>query len=647
MSGPKRTVRPFSPLALGQVKPLGWIRRQMLHDLKRGFVGHLDQLVPDLILEDDIYGRDRLSKNIREKDLGVTTKDVDWGVQYLWWNSETQSNWWDGVIRHAFLTDHAPTIERVRAYVDVKLATQDADGYIGIYDQHLRYRHNTENGELWAQTTLFRGLLAYYEATGERRVLTAVERAVRRTMEAYPMGESEPFHAQAPDAGVCHGLTFTDILYQLEMMTGDHEYLDYAVFLYDDYNRQQVPEEDIKVANLSDPEYALAGHAVHTCEHLRTLAIAARQDPRYRQALPRYLEKLKTVISPSGGPIGDEWMYGRVADSDRTGYEYCSLQEMLHGYLHLLQETGQSSWADAAEQLLFNAAQGARHPEESAVAMTKSDSSYVMLADRNAPADYAGDPERLTFEGNARYKYSPTHQDAAVCCAPNASRIYPYYVQSMWAHTDQGIAASFFGPSVLETRVHGVPVRIEQKTDYPFDLTVELAVDTEEPVTFRLSLRRPAWAREVRLDASGRHSESKGYLHIDTRWEAGDTVRITFFAEPEVHQDLLGRGYVSLGPLVFALPLAGRPIETRQYPVPGFRDLLYDYADDPAKQCYRLPPDPCFEVVTGSGIGDHPFQGSVMMRGELIDPSDARRKPVTLVPMGGTVLRKVTFELAG
>ena len=31
-----------------------------------------------------------------------------------------------------------------------------------------------------------------------------------------------------------------------------------------------------------------------------------------------------------------------------------------------------------------------------------------------------------------RYKYSPAHQDVAVCCNPNAGRISPYFVQNSW-----------------------------------------------------------------------------------------------------------------------------------------------------------------------------------------------------------------------
>ncbi len=216
----------------------------------------------------------------------------------------------------------------------------------------------------------------------------------------------------------------------------------------------------------------------------------------------------------------------------------------------------------------------------------------------------------------------------------------------MWAHTAQGIAANLFGPSELRTEINGAAVRIEQRTDYPFDLTVGLHIDTDRPVAFRLSLRRPGWAREISVDAKGTRSESGGYLHIDAEWEAGDTVRILFAAEPAVREDLLGRGFVQMGPLVFALPLAGRPIETRQYPLPGFRDLLYDYDDDPGKKSYQLPPEPSFNLVRGDTLTDKPFQKAVQLQGKLFDPKDGVNKSVTLVPMGGAVLRKVSFRMS-
>lgn len=55
--------------------------------------------------------------------------------------------------------------------------------------------------------------------------------------------------------------------------------------------------------------------------------------------------------------------------SPPTGYEYCSIHELLDCYTHLLQKTGSAGWGDRAEWLLFNAGQGARHPEHHAIAI--------------------------------------------------------------------------------------------------------------------------------------------------------------------------------------------------------------------------------------------------------------------------------------
>ena len=149
----------YQSLPFGSIKPMGWLKVQMQKDMA-GFVGNLDQLVPDL-LNDPIYSSGRLHKQSKAKDLGnLKSGDAGGDDQYKWWNSETQSNWWDGYIRNAFLLDDQRAIEKVKSYINRILATQDEDGYIGIYDKELRYNFTGENGELWSKTTLYRGLLA-------------------------------------------------------------------------------------------------------------------------------------------------------------------------------------------------------------------------------------------------------------------------------------------------------------------------------------------------------------------------------------------------------------------------------------------------------------------------------------------------------
>lgn len=625
-------------LKFGEIKPEGWIKAQMEKDLEEGFVGHLDELVPDLIVEDDIYGADRLTKKVKSKDVGAISDGSEWEVQFLWWNSETQSNWWDGLIRHAILTENEENLERVRKYVADKLSTQDENGYLGIYADDLRYNHTTENGELWAQTSLFRGLLAYYEATGDKKVLDAVERAVKVTMDAYPVNESKPFNIQEPFAGVGHGLTFTDVLDQLYHITGNWKYLEYAIFLYEDYNKHPLAEVDIQIKNLMDPEYKFKGHGVHTYEHLRALTIAtyASDDPKYELALDAYLSKLSDVLTPAGGPIGDEWIAERTAHTDSTGYEYCSIQELLHSYSLLLQKTGQSRWAEKIEWLLFNAGQGARHPDEHSIAYCKTDNSYHMMG--------ALDLDHVGEDHQNRYKYSPAHQDVAVCCVPNAGRIYPYYVNAMWMRNEEGIIANLFGASEVNTSIKGQEVKIIQETLYPFDFRLLFTVETEGNKEFVIFVRKPSWAKRVDVNSKAKVEQVGDYFKFTKAWQSGDQIALKYEAEPVTRIDKQGKQYISYGPLVFALELEGEAVEIKDYDLEGFRDLHYkptvsELLEYP--QLLRVDT----EITMEEYSIEKPWE-SIALKGWLYNPDNKDMKEVMMVPMGGTVLRKIAFDKA-
>ena len=50
-------------------------------------------------------------------------------------------------------------------------------------------------------------------------------------------------------------------------------------------------------------------------------------------------------------------------------------------------------------------------------------------------------------------------------------------------------------PCQVEATAGGQPVRIDVETDYPFAGTLTIAVETDKPARFPLSLRIPAWAQ--------------------------------------------------------------------------------------------------------------------------------------------------------
>ena len=164
-------------------------------------------------------------------------------------------------------------------------------------------------------------MLGWYEATGDERALTAVRRAVDVTMRAYPLGQSHPFDVEDDFAGVGHGLVFTDILDRLYQLTGETQYLAYAPWLYEEYNRQPLSQNDIQISHLLDPDYRFKAHGVHTYEHLRSLLTAAyaTEDSLLDSALAAALAKLETCLTSSGAPIGDEFIAGREADTSGPG----------------------------------------------------------------------------------------------------------------------------------------------------------------------------------------------------------------------------------------------------------------------------------------------------------------------------------------
>ncbi|HEX4876808.1 MAG TPA: beta-L-arabinofuranosidase domain-containing protein [Chitinophagaceae bacterium] len=616
----QNTSEKLTPLPFGSIKPTGWLKKQMQKDIN-GFVGNLDQIVPELIL-DPIYSTGRLQKHTKAKDLGnLKEGDAEGDEQYKWWNSETQSNWWDGYLRNVFLLADKKGIEKVKKYIESILKNQDEDGYIGIYDKELRYKFNAENGELWSKATLYRGLLAYYEQTRNEKVFTAVERAVENVMKNYPINASSPFNSGTSfNGGVSHGLTFTDILERLYFLTKNEKYRAYALFLYNDFSNTYQSEADAQLKNILNPEYKLKSHGVHTFEHIRALIIAkyASQNSELAKALDIYLERIKNITTISGGAIGDEWIAGRNADATHTGYEYCSLQELLDSYSLLLQKTGNATIGDDIENIFYNAAQGSRNPNHSCIAYLKTDNSFEMLGTKNGEIE----PDRK----QTRYKYSPAHQDVAVCCNPNAGRISPYFIQNAWMKENETcLVATLLMPNVLETSINGNKIKIENSTEYPFQNSFRLKIAQSKSSKLALKIRKPNWVNKVKTNEKYRIEND--FIVIERVFSKNDIVNIAFDTEVYVKTDNNGAHYFTYGALLYALTINAKEIIGKNYKN-NFTDITYKPTS-----------------ITTYSINKN--EKAILKNGKiqttLINKKTGNSEIIRLIPLGKTILRQVTF----
>jgi DUF1680 family protein len=622
------------------ITPTGWLSAMMENDLQRGMVGALDDLYPG-IRNDDIYGADRRGGQNRAPDMGDLVLAGDpWETSISWWNAETAGNWWDGFIRHAFLTQDKSAIAKARAIVDRLLRSQDADGYIGIYQPNLRYRHEGANGELWAQTTAFRALLSYYEFSLDESALAAVERAMSVSIQVYGPAGRSPFRLKNSFGGATHGLMITDVCDTLYRLTGKEVYQEFATHLYQEFSRYSVNRafNDMRYSFLVDRNEMFVGHGVHTYEHLRPLLQAYLWSgyEELKTAWDNALHKLRFTILPSGAGHGAEFIVGRVADPDFTATEYCTTLELRNSLLFALEKTGDLGFADHAELLTFNGMMGLRNPDGTALTYNKQD---------NCPRLNSRYRTESGDEKDVRFKYSPTHSDPAVCCVPNYGRNLPTYLQYMWMQSPGGITAMLYGPSDLRFQYGEHTIRIRQETDYPLSDHVTMKIDSEAPIRMSIQLRRPGWCTEMRVGATGAESESLGSLvRLTKTWQTGDTISIRFLNETTIMEAQNGDRYFQRGPIVYAAPIPHDEETIKEYDRKPFRDYHCHPKGLSIEQlCFSPEVSLIPEYRPANGRASwHRNMPELVVR--LVDRTSQETRSITLKPMGSTILRRVTFK---
>jgi len=604
-------------LLLGAVRPQGWLRAQMLQDLEGGFAGNLDGL------------SSHVAQDLFADRLEVATE------QTAWWDAESRGNWLWGHTMLAHLCAAPFHRQRVNDLVRALRSTQDADGYIGIHAPAARYRAGEiENGELWAQSRALLVLLAHYELTGDTESLEAARRAADLTLQHF--GPGRPHfgrHSTLLDrTSVTHGLCYADAMQSLHELTGDDRYRAFAHWLLQDFDSWPVPfpNDDLCAANLADPERSLRGHAVHTVEHLRALSFGGADSVRMDAAL----RKLRLSTTPSGAVIGDESLHGMPRCD--AAYEYCTLTELLFSLGRLAQRSRHPSLGDWMERLTFNAAQGARKADGRALSYLCSDTRIDALASR--PDSYS-----LLTGRHGRFKLSPTHDDVACCCNPNATRLLPHYVAAMWLAQSEspGLVAMAYGPSELQTVVAGCNVTVRQDTAYPFEDEIRFEVKVSAPVQMALWLRMPAWAGALELEGvTGK--EQDHWLVIERSWE--HDVKFTLRIHCLVRVEPYAGGGVAVvrGPLQFVQPIRHQVRTLRSLGDGNWHDeelLPVDVAEIAA----AIP-------VLDTSVANLGFEA---VRDVSHDPDDPWggvpvrlvRDGIVLVPMGCAPLRRSMFLL--
>ncbi|MBB4000880.1 glycoside hydrolase family 127 protein [Aureimonas pseudogalii] len=455
-----------------------------------------------------------------------------------------------------------PALEaRVDEVVEAYGRLQDENGYLNSWYQRIepgrRWTNLRDCHELYDAGHMMEGAVAYFHATGKRRLLDIMAGYADHIASVFGPGEGQK-------RGYCGHPEIELALVRLARATGERRYLDLARFFVDE--RGAAPhyfDEEARARGRDPQDYHFEDH-------------------RYTQSH----EPVRAQRHVVGHAVRAAYLYSGMADVS-TEYGDETLKpalEALWGHLteKNLYVTGGFGPSAHNEGLTFDY----DLPNETAYAETCAAVALVFWANRmlglgpdRAYGDvmeralYNGALVGLSLDGTRFFYDNPLESRGAhhrwrwhrcPCCPPNIARLVASVGTYAYGEAEREIAVHLYCEGVADLETAGTKVRIRQETRYPFEGRVALTVEPEAPADWTLSLRLPGWSSAIAVSVNGEAvevgaHEEKGYLRLTRRWAAGDRVELDIdmpverlHARPEIGADQ-GRVALQRGPLVYCL----------------------------------------------------------------------------------------------
>ena len=472
--------------------------------------------------------------------------------------------------------------------IDIIADAQEADGY--LYEHHImpphlrnnkgkagdeRYSWVIHSHELYNMGHMYEGAIAYWRATGKRKWLDVAEKSAEHINRVFFVGGDPKYNDCKPIMQAPGHEELELALVKMYQATGKQLYLDMAKKFLDirgvtyfpggssgvmtnTYTQQHLPVRD---------QHEAVGHAVRATYLYSGMAdvMAQTGDESLKPALESVWHDIvdrKMHITGGLGAVAGIEGFGPayVLPNKDTYDETCAAVGNVFFNYRMFLASADAKYVDVAEVALYN----------NVLAGVNLEGNRFFYVN---PLQADG---RKTFN-HGRAGRSPWFGTA--CCPSNLARLIPQISGMVYSHTDDDIFCGFYVGSTVDVALAAGNVRLEQRTEYPFQGRIEFEVTPEtEGEEFTLWLRIPTWctdrfvAGELYAYADGESGKSPkakvngvavrsqvvdGYLPVKRSWKSGDKVvldlpmRVRYsVADARVEADR-NRLCVTRGPLVY------------------------------------------------------------------------------------------------
>ena len=450
---------------------------------------------------------------------------------------------------------------------------QQPDGYLNTYysikEPGNRWTNLRECHEMYTAGHMMEAAVAYYKATGKRKLLDVMCRFADHIDSVFG---TEPGKRRGYDGHQEIELA----LVKLYEATGEERYLKLGKYFLDERGREpyyfQIEYEKrgrtdhfpdkvmhnrlYAQTHLPVREQATAeGHSVRAVYMLTAMAdvAALTGDEGLLEACRRMWDNIVSKRMYITGGIGsmahgESFSFDYDLPNDTMYTETCASIGLIFFAHRMLKIEPESRYADEMERALYN---------NVLAGMAQDGKSFFYVN----PLEVL--PEAC--EKNFTYRHvKPVRQKwfSCACCPPNVARLLSSLGQYIYTIKENTVYTHLYIGSEADIKVGGAGLTLKQKTNYPWDGKITLAISAEESKAVTIALRIPGWCTKYDLSMNGVKIEAEtvdGYVELNRIWDSGDIVELNLDmpveligANPAVRANA-GKAAIQRGPVVYCI----------------------------------------------------------------------------------------------
>ncbi len=506
---------------------------------------------------------------------GIRTHEMprERSVVHMFWDSDTGK--WLESVAYSLATHPDPELKSIAdELIDAIEGAQQGDGYLNTYfpllDPAGKWANLRDWHELYNAGHLIEGAVAYFQATGERKMLEVLRRFADCIDATFGAEEGKlrgyPGHPEIELA-----------LVKLYRETGEERYLELARYFVDE--RGRAPHYfDLEAAKRGESRedfwaqtyrYCQAhaplreqteanGHAVRACylyagiadialetgdEELLTLSRRLWDDLTQRQMY------LHGGVGPSHSNEGFTFAYDMPTE---TAYaETCAAIALAFWAQRMFHLDPDSRYIDIMERAIYNGSLSGLSLDGVGFFYANPLAAYPGV---NPMGRWSGILDSGHFR-RVDWFFCP-------CCPPNISRLIASIGEYSYSQQGSRIYVQLYHENSVTLAIGGQSLRLEQVTEYPWDGAIAFQVNAEQPLSFELALRIPDWCGEFAVSLNGVRqavSVEKGYALVSREWTDGDRLELLLAMPVErvlPHREIrqvAGQVALQRGPLIYCL----------------------------------------------------------------------------------------------